>query len=800
MSKNSINQLKDKLKDNPFPISDIDPKKKEEKSYGTSIAKHIYYKGVVEDVTSNARVNAQENRDYAANRQDINKYKGLLDAEIDNKGDTSYMNIDWSVQTPCKKYTDILVGDMVNQDHKIQFNAIDNESKKEITKARDEYYGAIARRDDIAEMEAMAGVTLEKKTEFNPSSREEVDIFMELEFKQAIEIGMETITDFELMNNDWDTKIKKRVIRDFVENNKGCVRLYFDRNNKISIRYVDAPLSYYSSSSDEPDDSDTEYQAEKVKMSIGNLRKRDVHNEITEGQWFDIAKSAAENNGNAKWRFGSNYSSTNNYNGQQYSYSDYRVEVLDFVFYTTDKYVYAEKNDKYGNKHTSRKSYGYKKPEGNRRKIEVIEDENEMSYEGIWVINSDILLGYERSRNILRPTKKKGESSSPKLIRRYVYFEPNKRGGVSTSFVETIKPNIDTIQILVLRKRHIIAEMNPTGVAVDVSGLSDVMKALKETDPMKIIKLYKQKGILYFSRTDVNGDPVNGLPVQELGSAFAQSLAGIDNAILNEIGHIRNNGGINESRDGSSQDKDALVGIEKMRLLASNNTTRETYKGFLDGVFAPIGRVVSRMVQYKVEYGDGIKEYENIIGEQGVKSVEFGKAIPMAQLGIKIEALPTDDQIEQLLGILNIALKNQEIRVEDYLEVKRVLNIKKAERLLIYRKKQYAKDKMEEFQQKEEITAKREGASAMAAAEAQKIKDQSKAEAQIAIDQNKIMLEMEATSHETMEKIKLIDRDYYWKEQLLEQQLKGGNEGDQGLNAPKIMTNPSAAAERSTGF
>lgn len=396
----------------------------------------------------------------------------------------------------------------------------------------------------------------------------------------------------------------------------------------------------------------------------------------------------------------------------------------------------------------------------------------------------------------MRPKNKDGKSISPELIKRYVYFEPNLRRGSSTSFVQTIKPNIDTIQLLVLRKRHIIAEMNPTGVAIDVSGLSDVMSALQETDPLKIVKLYKQKGVLFFSRTDTNGDPANGTPIQELGSAFAQSIIAIDNAIISEIEHIRSNGGINDARDGSSPDKDALVGIEKMRLLASNNTTREIYKAYTS-IFARTGKVAARMVQCKVEHNNGIAEYDNIIGEQGVKSIEFAKSVTMAQMGVKVEALPTDDQIEALLNIMNVALQNQEIRVEDYLEIKRIPNIKKAERLLIYRKKVYAQEKMEEFRQKEEITAQREQAAAMAAAEAHKAKAEADMMSQIEIDQRKAEFEKDKISHETQEKLKLIDREAYWKTQLLEQQLEG-DEGNHGVDAPKVQQNPGGAVERTT--
>lgn len=798
MSDLSASKLQELVKDNPFPIETTDGKVKEKKSFGLQAVKHIYYKSEYEDVTTKRRQIAQINRDFASNRNDINEFKKLLDAELDPKGDESYMNIDWSNQHPGKKFVDIVVGDMMNQDHKIQFNAIDSHSKANLRKDRDEFYGKIVRQRDIAAMEEASGLVLEDRGDFQPASKEEVDIYMELEYKQGVEIGMESIVDFELTNNAWDKKLKKRVIRDFVENNFGGVRPYFDRNNEIKLRYVDAPLGYGSSATDEPDFEDVDYEYERLLMSIRDLKKRDVKGEVTDKQWFKIAKDYAGKNGNAGWRFGDSYSDTNNYDGLKYSFSDYRVPVVDFVFYTVDKLTWADSQDKFGGRHMTRKPNDYKKPERTTKDIELIQKEIEMSYEGIWVINSDILVGYERSKNILRPQEGNGKSISPKLLKRYIVFQPNMRGGTSKSFVGTIIPNLKTIQLLVLRKRHIIAEMTPVGASYDVSGLQDVISALKETDYKKIIKLYKQKGILFHSRTDVNGDPVNGKPIEEMTNPFAPQLIAIDNAILNEIEHIRSNSGINDARDGSSPDKDALVGIEKMRLLASNNTTRETYKGFLDGVFAQIGVVMARMIQYKVEYGGGIKLYENIIGELGVKAVEFAKDITMAQLGIKIEALPTDDQIAGLLDILKISLQAGEIRPEDVFEIKRTMNIKKGERLLIYRRKKYAEEKMQEFAQKEQITSQREQAAAMAAAESEKLKQQARAEAEIAILTTEYALKAKLVTHTVDQEMKVIDRkDGYWKERLLEKQMEESNKAaDDGIDKPKIFQNPESAIQR----
>ena len=802
MSQYSKLKLKEKLSQSPFPVTNIDPKKKESNSFGRKVAKHIYYKGLLKDLTSNRRVVAAENRSYASNRQDINKYKGLIDAEIDKEGNKSYLNIDWSIQTPGKKFVDTIIGDMINQDYKIQFNAVDKYSKAKVKKDRDNFYGQIAKQRDIAEMEQASGLVLEKRGSFNPRDKEEVDIYMELDYKQAIEIGMEQIVDFELYNNDWDKVVKNRVIRDLVENNFGSVRLYFDRNNQIRMRYVNAPIDYYSSHTDEPDYNDVEYQAERLLLSIKDLKARDVNNDITESEWFEIAKSQKERHGNGEWRFGDAYDTSHSYSETEYAYDDYRVEVLDFIFYTTDRYYWAEKEDKFGNKHISRKNFGYKKPNRSKRVLEVIEKDIEMSYEGIWIVDTDKMLGYGKTKTIVRPYNNKGDKISSKLLRRYITFQPNLRQGTSTSIVDVMKPNLDTIQLLILRKRHIIAEMTPSGVAIDVAGITDVMSLLNEDDPLKIVKLYKQKGVLFFARTDVNGDPANGLPIQELNSPFAEQLIALDNAIINEVEHIRQNTGINDVRDGSAPDKDALVGIEKMRLLASNNTTRELYKAFTDGILAQVGKVMARMIQYKVEYAEnGLKEYENIVGELGVKAVEFAKDIVMAQLGVKIEALPTDDQIQDLLNMLNISLENKEIRPEDYLEVKRINNVKKAERLLIYRRRKYAEEQINEFAQREQITAQREEASAMAAAEAEKIKQQAKAEAEKGKESHSISLKKEYSDHETMNEIKKIDREYWWKQQLIEQQQEAEvntseGSGKFGIDMPKVKSDPGEAAQR----
>ena len=772
----------------PFPNDDIDPKKKASKEFGLKVSDAIYNNGVNNTESKNYVQKILTNRDFASNNQSVDKYKPLLNAALDQSGDTSLMNIDWSISTPCQKFVNNLIGSIINQDHKIQFNAVSPYSVTKYQADRDAYFQKIVMDRELAELEAQAGITLTDKSGFNPKDAEEIDLYMSMEYRQPIEIGMEEIVDFELYNNDFESKVKPRVVRDIVENNQGVARIYFDENNKIRLRWTDL-ANYIHPVSSELDNSDFDYEAEIIYLPIRELRKRNTNKEITEENWAQIAKTNAGKYGNPQF---------DNYN-YDYNFDDYRIPVLDFVWYTNDKSYWEESVSSKGRNFLDKKSFGYKSEKSN-----VIVKEKEMSYEGLRIIGTNFILNYGKSNNILRHKDSYDSSKlSPKMIRRYIYTKVNGK-----SAVEVMMPNINNIQTLVLRKRHIIAEINPTGVAIDINGLTDVLALMKMKDPRELIAMYKQKGVLIYSRVDVNGDPTNGMPIQELGSNFANLLLSLDQSILSEINIIRENLGYSEVRDGSSPDKDALVGIEKLRLISSSNTTRELFNGYTKGILAPIGKVVSRMVQYKVVYGNGIEEYADIIGKQGIKSIEFAKDVEMSELGIKIEALPSAEELQDLLNSLNLAVQSGEIKSEDAFEIKRVMNIKKAIKFLTQKKKKYAEEKMLEFQQKEKITAEREASSAMASAEAEKIKQQAKAEAEIMIEEAKNRFKKEFEQFATMEQIKLIDRENYWKMKLIEtaqedDKSSGENNDSEGLDAAntvRVFSNPERAATRTDQF
>jgi len=807
-------KLKLSMDENPFPNEHIDPKIKESDDFGIKVAKAILYRDRYYSYVSNRIEKINENRRYATGRQDVDKYKPQFDPTFDAKNGQSLSNMDWSIEPICPKIINQVIGNMINQDHKIQLNSIDPYAKTEFEEVRDRYYGNVIRNRELLALEQMAGTKLFPTIEGAPESKEEVDMYMQMDYRVPIEIAMEEIVDFELYKNDWND-IKHKVIRDLVENNKGIVRRYWDQNNDIRLRWVDI-IDYITSDTKDDKHMDVEYQAELYNMTIREVRKM-ASDRVSEEELFRIAKQSAGKYDNPKWTFGNYYSEGYGYNDSQYAYDDYRVQVLDFVFYSTDTKVYEKKDKKGGGFYMNPKSLDYKAPKNSKSFKKRLDDQYRVAYTGIWAIDTDIMINYGREKNMVRPEGSAADrDNDPRLINNFIVIEPNIRNGESMSMVDYMRPTLDEMQLLVLKMRHIVAEAAPPGIAIDVSALNNLDLGDSKVTPKEVIAMWKQKGIMLYDGEDDSGNQMNRKPIEELVNGVQGALQPLVQQWLFKLEALRLVTGMNDAVDGSTPDKDALVGIQKMRVLASNNATRETYKAFLS-ILEGVGKALVPMIKMKIQHFDGWKEYQNVIGSEGVRSIDMTpERIRLSNLGIKVEALPNDEDIERLNMEIQRSLDQKEIRLEDAIEIRRVMNPKKAEQYLIYRRKQYRKEALEEMRAKEEITMQREQQAAMAAAQAEQLKEQARTQREQAVQQQEYDLKMQLSDRDTMNKIKEIDREYYWKERLVEEaedpntdsgidanqdgkakpDTAGGPGVPRPISKPRIFSHPDKSAKR----
>lgn len=779
------------LQKNQFPIATLDPKVKEQHSFGLSIANAIYWRGTYDNFIIDRPERIRKNRLYAQGRQNPDQYKPLLDAQIDNSGDRSWMNIDWSIESPLPNLVNRLVGRLINQDFKIIYKSIDPLAKVRKQKDRDKMFGDLIRQQTAALIKEQTGLEVEKFDGFVAESKDEIDLYMEMEYRQPVEIAMEEITQWEFYNNDWK-QIEKRLAHDIVENNKMAIRWYYDENDNIRCRYVDIENLLHSYTSD-PFYNDVEYVGEVVMLTLRDIRKR--NQSLTEEQLFDIAKMASGKYGNPQWRFGDFYN--RDYSGT-YQYDDYRIQCLDFVYYTIDELTY-EKKSKSDRLYFNKKDYGYKGAKFSKYDVEVTRKQIEMEYEGLWVVGTKYLVKYGRSKNITRVSQK--GKMSPKCLRKYLIVEPQMIGGTSTSLVERVIPNVDHIQMATLKMRHFLAESVPPGLQIDTTALVNLSVNGSKWSPLEVIKLFKQKGIVLYNGQDSNGDPMNRRPIDFLQNGIGDGLVPFMNLISFQNQIILQNLGLNSPADALQPDKKSLVGIEKLALLETNNATRELFEAYNYGIFERSGKVVGRMIQDKIRFADGgINQYKDVIGEY---PVEILKTLPndmkLAEFGIMVEALPDAMEVQELIQNVNAAVANGEITFEDSLDIKQVLNTKKAARILAYRRKKRREEAMQERAMQEQMVAQREQQNILASAEAEKLKAIAKAEAEVMVMQAKAQIEKELETHKVNEQIKIVDRKGYWEMRKIEEAAEANLQNTESKSLvpqPKVFPDPIESAQR----
>jgi hypothetical protein len=738
-----------------YPSDFVSPSEKDSDAYGLRYFKAMYDEHE-QDTNMNTNESLQDrfitNRKYAEGLQDVDKYKDLLATN----GDNSYLNLDWSCISVIPKFVEVLVGGLINQDYKIQCNAIDPLSQSTKDKERRKLVANMELKQFSDEVEEVTGIPIVPKDAEIFGSQEEIDLHMQLNYKQDVEISMEQALEFVLYNNDWDES-RKRIIRDIIVLKRAGFRNYRDINSDLRVRYVD-PANLITSYSKDPNFKGVRHAGELIQLTISELRQM-AGSSFTEKQYFDIARSYAGQNGNRSWAYGNNYYSRANGSTRDGLYDDYLISVLDAEFFSTNRYVYEKKSNNYGGYYFQRREYGYKLPKKSKQKRELIERDIRCVYKGMWIVGSDYVFDYGLKPNMVRE-KINGKYSTDTNLS-FQLYAPDIYDMENKSLVEKMMPFADQMQLVHLKIQQLLGKARPPGLAVDVSGLSNVLKGMGEEGwkPLDIQNMYDQLGTYYFSSVRDDGTPIaNSNPIQELQNGIGsdlERLVGIYNYNLQEI---RNVTGVNEAAEGSSPHKDSLVGVEKMKLMASNNATRTINDAYLR-LIEMTAKDLSLMIQDNIENGVGIEGYYTAIGEQKVKTIKItGKDVSLSEIGIKIEALPDAEEKAYIEQNIQASLASGELRLEDAIVVRRVAktNVKLAEQVMLLRRKKYQEEQAQQAQAQAQANAEQQAMAAQVAAQADMQKKQAETQAKIASLQAEYELKQQLSAQEHEQEMKQI--------------------------------------------
>lgn len=694
-----------------------------------------------------------EARKYAMGAQSMNKYKQMFSG---TSGDLSFMTIDWSIVPIVPKFVDIIVNGVMNKDHEFRVSGIDSFSKEQRQNEKYKKMAGMMLQSFLKDMEVLTGVKMTE--EGLPDSEEDVDVWLELNYKQATEIAMERGIDFTMTLNDWKT-LFRRVCMDIVALSKGVVRTELTETG-IKLHYTD-PAYFIHSYSNDPTAQNITYAGEVRFMTIGELRAA-TKEEVREEEWLNIAKQYVGRLDNpASITRIEYFPDTNSYN-----YDQFKVRVLVGEFLAYDHDIYEKKYNRYGTYTFTRKPEGYKPPKNSKYKREINVDMYDVWYEGKWVIGSTYCFDYGRKKNLVRAT---GKIEKAKCA--YSIYQIAPVDGEVKSMVERMMPFADQIQLAHLKLSQHIAKARPKGVVYVVDYMENIPKGDGgDFTILEVQDIHQQTGNLYARILDDEGKSIP-FTFQELEGGVGRALQEFIAVYNFNLERIRDVTGLNEMRDGSKPDKEALVGVQRIALEASNNATRhidDALKWIMQDSAENVCLMLQHVVKYKQDYKGIYEDYLGALGDVSMDVVEAMDEVPMRRFGLFVEVAPDAIEKEYLEQNIQQALAQQSIELEDASMVRRIKNVKLAEQQLRVLRKKRAKEKMEEAKANSEMNAQIQVQSAQAKAQAEAQAAAAKAQAEAEVLRVKYELEegLEGIKHNN--RMKELDKENEWKQKHIQ--------------------------------
>tara|TARA_R110002167_G_scaffold241739_2_gene447015 strand:- start:1401 stop:2288 length:888 start_codon:yes stop_codon:yes gene_type:complete len=234
---------------------------------------------------------------------------------------------------------------------------------------------------------------------------------------------------------------------------------------------------------------------------------------------------------------------------------------------------------------------------------------------------------------------------------------------------------------------------------------------------------------------------------------------------------IRDVTGLNEARDGSTPDKNALVGVQKLAAANSNTATRHILQAGLF-ITSELAECLSLRISDVIEYSPTKAAFIQSIGVHNVATLEEVSNLHLHDFGIFIELTPDEEEKAMLENNIQVAVAQQGIDLEDAIDLREIKNIKLANQLLkIRRKKKQEKDQLIQ-QQNIQAQAQANAQAQAAASQAEVQKQQSLVAINSEMEQLKSQLEQQRMQQEVLAKKELMQLEFQMNMQLKQMEVR----------------------------
>ena len=651
-----------------FPSQVVSDAEKASWEYGTQVAQAIEYEWFDQGRTGGNRYltnwnNFHSLRLYARGEQPVQKYKD----ELSINGDLSYLNLDWKPVPILSKFVDIVVNGISQKSYDIKAYSQDPSSVKRRTEYASKLQEDMVAKEYLDNLKQTLGIDLHQSPSgiTVPESKEELELHMQLSYKQSIEIAEEEAISTVFAQNKYDL-VRRRLNMDLTTIGIAAGKTNFNTAEGITVDYVD-PAYMVHSYTEDPNFEDIYYVGEVKSITIPELKKE------FPGISEEELKRIQETPGNRQYITGWG------------NYDENTVQVMYFEYKTYHNQVFKIKQTDSGLLKALEKPDTFDPPENDN--FERVSRSIEVLYTGAKVLGTNTILDWNLAENMSRPM-----ADTTKVEMNYTICAPRMYKGRIESVVSKCVGFADMIQLTHLKLQQVMSRMVPDGVYLDMDGLAEVdLGNGTNYNPAEALNMYFQTGSIVGRSMTQDGDMNPGkVPIQELNSS---SGLGKIQALIQTYQYylqmIRDVTGLNEARDGSTQDKNSLVGLQKMAANASNVATRHIKQASLY-LTLKLAENVSLKIADALYFPLTAESLKNSISTFNVETLQQVVDLNLYDFGIFLELEPDDEEQAKLEQNIQVALGQGGIDLEDAIDLRQIKNLKLANQMLKVKRKQKA--------------------------------------------------------------------------------------------------------------
>jgi hypothetical protein len=331
-----------------------------------------------------------------------------------------------------------------------------------------------------------------------PENEDELQLHMQLDYKQSVELAEEEAINNTLAFNKYDL-VRRRLNMDLTVLGIASAKTHWNRSNGITIDYVD-PANLVYSYTDDPNFEDIYYVGEVKSVTIPELKKQ--FPDISD----DLLKRIQDMPGNRQFVTGWN------------NYDENTVQVLYFEYKTYNNQVFKIKQTEQGLEKALEKPDTFNPPPADN--YERVSRSIEVLYTGCKVLGINEMLEWKLAENMTRPA-----SDTSKVQMNYTLVAPRMYKGRIESVVSKCIGFADMIQLTHLKLQQVMSRIVPDGVFVDIDGLAEVdLGNGTNYNPAEALNMFFQTGSIVGRSLTQDGELNRGkVPIQELTSSSGQA-------------------------------------------------------------------------------------------------------------------------------------------------------------------------------------------------------------------------------------------------------------------------------------